>query len=82
MEDKYTIDKKLNEFNKEGSNDCVLGEYLKVFADNLFSSSTKRMDANKKADKEITEWVKQALQEAFKRGYVAGMKNGKGCDNK
>ena len=61
MEKENNIDEIVEEFNKEGSNDCILGKYLMRFI------NKNNLAENIKADREINNWLKQKLQEVEER---------------
>ena len=55
-----TIKKGIEEFNKEQSNDCVLGRYIMSFLKNhdTFKDKEEVLKENKKADKIINDYLK------------------------
>jgi len=55
-----TIKKGIEEFNKEQSNDCVLGRYIMSFLKNhdTFKDKEEVLKENKKVDKIINDYLK------------------------
>ena len=55
-----TIKKGIEEFNKEQSNDCVLGRYIMSFLKkhDTFKDKEEVLKENKKADKIINDYLK------------------------
>ena len=64
----YNVDKIIEEFNKENSNDCILGQYLGAFIHKLSSPRGEIDAANIDWDKKVNDWLTSKLQKAYEAG--------------